>query len=268
MDRSFLSDTGVIAAARNFVCIRLMTYESADEAKVLTSVFTGRSGDLENSTFALLAQDGKRKLTRSGRSPDMIFRGSEEETATDEMARRLRELADEHGFVDGKPTSKKAKSAAHAALPAIADVRLALNVASCDQTPLVIVRGKTAKDVAAAEKRLVPLAWSDDFRGRFAFATTSDAEELEPVADPPEAAAFLVVAPDVFGVKGTVLAHASAAATDDELAAALKKGIEAFRPQAKDAPTQIRDAREEGVRWESEIPVTDPGPPGGRRRPR
>ena len=39
MDRSFLADQDVIAASRKFVCIRLATYENADENEVLKGVF-------------------------------------------------------------------------------------------------------------------------------------------------------------------------------------------------------------------------------------
>ena len=51
MDRSFLSDAAVIASSRKFVCIRLATYESESEAKILKSIFLGRSGDLENTSM-------------------------------------------------------------------------------------------------------------------------------------------------------------------------------------------------------------------------
>ena len=38
MDKSFLSQSEVIAASRKFVCIRLATYENAEEAKFLKSI--------------------------------------------------------------------------------------------------------------------------------------------------------------------------------------------------------------------------------------
>ena len=61
MDRSYLSNKEVIEASRDFVCIRLATYENVAEAKILKSIFTGRSGELENTTFVLLAPDGNRR---------------------------------------------------------------------------------------------------------------------------------------------------------------------------------------------------------------
>ncbi len=59
MDRSFLADADVIAASRMFVCIRPATYEDAGEADFLKKIFVGRSGELDNTVFVLLAPDGE-----------------------------------------------------------------------------------------------------------------------------------------------------------------------------------------------------------------
>ena len=67
----------MIAASRKFVCVRLATYESKEEADLLTDIFVGRSGELENTTFVILAPDGKKRLTRAGRGPMFAFRGSD-----------------------------------------------------------------------------------------------------------------------------------------------------------------------------------------------
>jgi len=58
MDESFLSDTNIIRESRNFVCIRLATYEDSAEADYLRQVFSGRSGELDNTVFALMNPDG------------------------------------------------------------------------------------------------------------------------------------------------------------------------------------------------------------------
>ena len=49
MDRSYLSDREIVQAAREFVCVRLATYEDKAEGKFLESIFRGRSGELELS---------------------------------------------------------------------------------------------------------------------------------------------------------------------------------------------------------------------------
>ena len=81
MDRSFLSKPEVIAASRQFVCVRLTTYEDEIEAKFSKDLFATRSGEVENTTFALLAPDGKTRLSRTGRSARNVFTDAAEMAA-------------------------------------------------------------------------------------------------------------------------------------------------------------------------------------------
>jgi hypothetical protein len=263
MDRSFLSRKPVIEASRNFVCVRLMTYESKAEGEFLQTLFVGRSGELENSTFAILSPDGREKLTRAGRSPDFAFRGSREEEPADQMARTMNEIAKRYGFVDGNAV-KKSKAKAPDGVPAIADVRLGLNVASCDSMPLVIVAGTSAKEAEAVESALTPVAWSDAFRGRFAYVVTHEKEALEKVPGAKASSRIVVVRPDAYGEKADVLAELPAGADEKAIRAAFEKALAEFAPPSKDPRSHIREGRRTGVHWETEIPVTDPGPEGGR----
>src|SRR4051812_46124084 len=112
MDRSFLSDAEVIAASRQFVCIRLASYEDEGEAKFLKSVFTGKSGELENTVFALLSPDGQKKLMKASRSPRQLFQGAAD------MAKAMNGIAQKYTAKAGGPPP----------LPLVANVRLALDV--------------------------------------------------------------------------------------------------------------------------------------------
>ncbi len=145
-----MSRKEVVTASRNFICIRPQTYESAEEAKFLESIFRGRSGKLENTVFCLFAPDGKTKLTRSGRSPKMVFRDAGEMVS----------------FMDKSGSKYRAKSSIKS-LPYLEDVRLGLNVASCDLRPLVILISSKMSTLSKMEKRRLPLAWGNDFVGRF-----------------------------------------------------------------------------------------------------
>ena len=138
MDRSFLSDKGIIRASREFVCARLATYESKEEAEYLSRIFRGRSGQLENTVFCIMSPDGKDKLVRSGRSPGWSFPGEEEQAARD-MEKKMDDISSRYPV---KRTSKTALPA----LPVLPNVRLALNVAACDNLPLVaaVARSKGA----------------------------------------------------------------------------------------------------------------------------
>src|SRR3954452_16415150 len=117
MDRSFLSQPDVTAAARRFVCVRLTTYENAEEAAMLQALCPTRSGELENTVFALLSPDGKRPLTRPGRTARHTFGDAAE------MARAMHRIADEYK-VPASPAPGILE------LPTVPTVRLALNVAA------------------------------------------------------------------------------------------------------------------------------------------
>src|SRR5438067_2964157 len=126
MDRSYLSKPEVIAAAREFVCVRLMTYEDPFEAEFLKSFRITRSGDVENTTFTILAPDGKKQLARASRSAKGAFRDAAQ------MAETMARIAKEH---PGKPSANDAPPP----LPTVTTVRLAVDVAACDNQPLVVV---------------------------------------------------------------------------------------------------------------------------------
>ncbi len=233
----------MIAQARNFVCARLATYESKTEGKFLESLARTRSGELENTVYAVLAPDGKTKLSSAGRSPHMIYRARDEKVSVRLMVEALRRVAKKY------PGKKPVQ-----ALPYMADVRRGLNVASCDLLPLVVVTGPR-KDF---KKTLAALTWNAKWRGRFLLAHTTDDAELRPITKRKNDARFLVVAPDEFGVKGVVLAQTKA--TDAAaLQRTLMEGLKQFAPDSKDSRRHIRQGRSQGVHWETEIPVTDPG---------
>src|SRR5581483_3137143 len=74
MDRSYLSQPPVIAAARDFVCVRLTTYEDPFEMAFMKSFDITRSGEVENTTFSILAPDGRTPLVRVSRSMKGTFK--------------------------------------------------------------------------------------------------------------------------------------------------------------------------------------------------
>lgn len=224
MDRSYLSDAGVIAAARYFVCIRLSTYESAAENAVLKRLFVGGSGEVENTTFAILSPDGLTHLVRPGRGPNWAFQNPAH------MAGVMRDIG-RHYRSDG--------SAAGWALPTVATVRLALNVAACENLPLV---------VAADTSRLSQLAWSPELRGRAIYVQSA----TSPWGDARKS--YLVIQPDPYGQTGQLLQKLPETATAAELAAALK----GYRPYSKDMHEHMREGQRRGVHWETAIPETDP----------
>ncbi len=178
---------------------------------------------------------------------------------------------------------KGIKDATKAApLPLVKTLRLGINMASCDSVPLVIVNASSPKERAALEKKLAALAWSDALIGRavYAAASTSSSKrkkDLKPVKGAKQGSAFLVVQPDRYGLTASVLAQIGADVSPKELLAVLERGIAKHRAIDKSRRDHVRQGKRDGVNWETEIPVTDPGkgpgkgpgggpPPGGGRR--
>lgn len=267
MDRSFLSKPEVITASRDFVCVRLATYESKSEAKLLKAVFRAQSGQLENTVFAILSPDGKRQLVRSGRSPGFAFFGAQG-VASSQMARTMNRIAGEF-----KVRNKKTKTTPP--LPTLANLRLAVNVAACDNQPLVVAYSPKADERKQLETRLAKLAWSDDYIGQFLYVSVGDAKAFKQLGGDikPEAGVY-VIEPGEFGVKGDVAVRVEVSDDETKLRDGLSLAVVTHQNRQKDMFRHNSEGRRLGVHWKTEIPVTDPrslglskgGRPGRRRR--
>jgi len=115
-----------IAASRRFVCVRLDSYESAAHQKFVRTFLDGR---FENSVFCLLAPNGKDRLSRGGRGPEMVLG---RHSATSELLRVANDYT-----IDADLRQAVVQDF-HSARPA-------LNVASADQRVLVLVHGSADK---------------------------------------------------------------------------------------------------------------------------
>ena len=213
-----------------------MTYESAEEAKVLRSIW-GR-GDLQNTVFAILDPYG-RPIVNGQRSPQRIFRDS-----TD-MATYMDQVA-AHYRGHGDPTW----------LPVVDTVRLGLNVAACDSRPLVIVVAPTKTERDSLQARLAPAAWSDRLVGKLVY-TAGTASELRNIRGARINSGYLFVKPNDFGTEGEVVTQLSNSATATALtnAAMQTTGI-AFAEKLSQREHVMR-GRRSGQSWDTAIPVTD-----------
>jgi hypothetical protein len=253
MDRSFLSQPDVIAASRSFVCIRLATYEDKDERDFLKAFHVTRSGELENTVFTILSPDGKRQLARASRGAGQTFGDA------DRMARTMKRIAGDYRAAKAnRPPSE---------LPRVANVRLAIDIAACDNQPLVLVFAQDAKTRKQMEERLAALAWSDAFLGQFVYASAATAQELSAIDGAKAEAGILVVESDKFGLKGKLLVQ-SAGVTPAELARCLREGAKLYQRKEKTFGGHVREGHRQGVFWETAIPVTDPQELRARERGR
>jgi hypothetical protein len=254
MDRSFLSLTPVVQASRRFVCIRPLSYENEEEARYLKSLLVGRSGEMENTTFCFLSADAGRFLSRPARGVQQLFRDAAS------MAEWMNQTADAE-------TDRK-EVTAPAPLPKVPNVRLGINVAAADNQPVVVLQAEGAKDAPRLERELAALAWSPGFIGRLTFTVAARAADLGSVPGAEKALGVLVIQPDRFGQKGTLLARAAETASAEQIAAALREGLKKFRPNPVGGMEHVWEGIQQGVFWETLLPVTDPMEARARERSR
>jgi hypothetical protein len=253
MDGSFLSQPKVVAAARQFVCVRLTTYENAAEAAFLRSICPTGSGELENTVFTILSPDGNRQLARACRSAREVFGDA------DHMADTMNRVANWY-----RP--RPAASQGPADLPTVANVRLAINVAACDNQPLVVLFGKDPATRRELAEKLKPLAWSNKFRGRFVYTEASTEKEMSAIAGAEGDAGILAVQPDRFGLAGTLLTRIPQTSSIESLARGLKDSLMKHHPQNETFRSHVRDGKEAGAFWETVVPVSDPMERRARQR--
>ena len=255
MDRSFLTDAGVVAASRDFVCIRLATYEDEQEADYMKTLFTARSGELENTTFAILASDGKRKLAAAGRGPFHAYRDARS------MAAGMRQIARDND-------SRKTAASPHAQLPLMKSLDGALNVAAADGLPLIVTVGENKKQLGAINQRIVPVAWDESLAGQFVYASVDDWGELKPILGLKQKTGIFAVEPDQFGLSGKLLAAFAPETTPEEIRSGLLKVVAEYPAKEKDHNAHVRLGIQLGIEWESKIPETDPMSLRARQRAR
>jgi hypothetical protein len=243
----------VVTASRNFVCVRLKSFEDLDESELLLSLFRGRNGRLENTVFTVLDSNGKENLLRSGRSPKWVSSGA------DEFAAILQELVRERGT----PPKGKVKPRS---LPVIKGLKLAMNVAACDSMPLVVAVGKNEKEAKKLREVLAPLAWSDEFIGRFRWVSLSATESLAGHEGMPGDVGLHIVQPDSYGVTCEVLAKAEAGANAKALRAALTKGLDTFQaPRLRRRGQHVREGERKGYSWEHATGHSERAPFTGKK---
>src|SRR5207248_1516298 len=157
-----------------------------------------------NTVFTILSPDGQRQLARASRSARATFGDAHS------MAATMQRIAGEYA-------SKPPAGGQLPELPRVPNVRLAVNVAACDNRPLVVLFAPDEKSRRSLEKRLAPLAWSEPFLGQFVYVTASGVEELSEIEGVQANSGVLVVQPERFGRKGKVLQQVGAEAPRAEL---------------------------------------------------
>jgi hypothetical protein len=242
MDRSFLSNDQVIEASRNFVCIRLATYEDEAEAEFLRTVYVGRTGDLENTVFVLMTPDTKQNLCRPGRSPNFAFR------SPSSLAIEMNKIAKKY---------KASNAEVDPILPQLKDVRLGLNVSSCDGLPSVVCVADGNNPAEFMQNLLAPLAYSEDLAGKFVYSTTTDPSMLKTVQGYSGKPGILLIEPGDYGLDGKLVKLFSPTTESSVIEKALSEYANGVSKVSKNHSTHVRTGMREGKVWKTEIPIED-----------
>lgn len=244
MDRSFLSRPQVIAAARQFVCVRLTTYEDEAEATFSKYVFSPGGGDIQNTTFAILAPDGKTKLTRAGRGTRGIFSDAAD------MAKQMTAIAAKY------PADPKAADGVPP-LPVTLTARLGVDVAAADGLPLVAVLAKDDAARAKLSATVAKLAWSEPFFGKLIYCEARAVDDLPKVEGLKASDGVVLIAPDAFGMSGKVMAQLPADATPEAISKAMTAAIASHAKTVKSQRPHRDAGIAAGAFWVPKLPVTD-----------
>ena len=241
MDRSFLTDASVIEASRDFVCIRVATYESESEARFMRSLFT-RNGSVENTTFAILAPDGRTRLARAGRGPQQFRNARSLAAAMNSMSSRYK---------------KRTSAQRVAAVPAMESIELATNVAACDNLPLVVVAAETEAELMKLKAKVAQAAWTPELAGLFVYGVTTKSRELRPFTGSDATSGVFVVEPGEFGLTGKVLEHLPVDVSPEEIELRLATVADTFDRQPVDHQRHVQSGIAFGFEWETKLPETD-----------
>lgn len=221
----------MIEATRDFVCIRIDSYESEEAQKIVRSYLNGR---FENTAFCLLSPDGKERLSASHRGPHQALGG--------DLVGALQQIA--------KKYKTKGGSSA-AAVPDFSNFRLGLNVAAADQRLLVLVSG-TGEELKAARKTLPTVSNDAEILGKFHYDFETDPSLWkEALSGQTAKRGIMIVAPDAFGQEGKVMLRLPMNSKTADLKKALLAANTTF---AKETPKKVysehvRAGRREGIEW-------------------
>ena len=177
------SDPDVIKASRKFICVRIESYESEENQKIVRSHLGGR---FENTAFCVIAPDGQKRLTRSGRGPLHISQNFDD----------IAVIADRY---------KSRGDMLNSRIPDFNSFALALNVSSADQKILLLIAGNE-EEITAAGKRIRSVAWDENVVGRFNYDFESDSDSwVAPISSKSKRSGFYIVRPGEFGLEGEIV---------------------------------------------------------------
>ena len=203
----------------------------------------GGAGDLRNFGFALASPDFDLILRRSDRGPNFVYKDAS--AMADELNRIAEKYPEDLSAGETPPP-----------VPRMKNVRLAVNVASCDGLPSLLVVGSDGASLKRMERSLGELIWDEQLAGLYIYGLTTSADDLSFI-EGTGGSGFLVVQPDPYGLGGKVLKALPETLSGEELRGALLDLAGDFDRVPKTHGTHVRNGRRSGIAWETEVEVPD-----------
>ena len=263
MDGSFLSTRATVEASRPFVCIRLATYENQDEVDFMKRLYVSYTGEIANTMFALLSPDGKARLSEADRSPAQVFGGVSQRRASQPGAAEQNKAAaarmvESMEVISLAYPGKEGAAGGPQALPYLGDLRMAVNVAACDNQPLLVVYAEKLGELARLEKALQPIAWSKEIIGRTLYVPASDAAEYTRyIKGGKPLAGYALVAPEPYGRHATPLLAIDGETKPESVRQQLIAALALYNPPPKDFEKHEAEGLKAGIQWKPKTPITD-----------
>ena len=135
------------------------------------------------------------------------------------------------------------------------DVRLAINVASCDGLPCFIVYGESEAELQRLEAKMSLVAWDEMIAGKMIYAATQKKEDLSELSGAENSKGYLIVRPDLYGLNGEVIAVISEPNSAEQLKSDLLSALDGYNRVSKTHGQHVRSGRQNGFTWETEVEV-------------
>ena len=207
------------------------------------------NGAYANTAFCIFDPQGKRRLSRSGRSPSQVIRQRGAEPDSNEgIIREMKRIASRYrarGNQDGP------------VLQDFLSFEQALNVASADQRLLVFVdaQEEAQKKVSPTLKKLFA---DKEIVGRFHLDFAGEEDDMwgHVVEGAETKAAINIIRSGQFGLEGEVVQQLPLETSAEDLKAALLANNKEFgaTEKRKVYSNHVMEGKRKGIKYESEIP--------------
>jgi len=243
------SDKSFIQASRDFVCVRLESYENEEHQQLIRKLLNGR---LANTAFVIFSPDGKTPLTRSGRSPHHGLNA---------QAPFLEKSIDNSQLITNMKTiAAKYPSKGEHHTPVMQDFHSfgqALRIASADQRLLVYVKG-SASETAHAKKQLAPFFSHRSSVGRYHwdFSDKKDTDWQKAVQDSSDASGIYIIRAGTYGLNGAVMAALPLNSELNTIAKTLTQANATFAQSEKRKvySQHVTNGRRKGINFQNKMP--------------